>query len=120
MNQDRLKAEDGKRENLSGEDRNGDVFPCLRVKEASELPCFRISMFLQERTRMIPVLIEQIGEVINETEIAVVELGKRFIKIADRVRSLVKKYEGDSLAEEISEILRTLQFQDITRQRLEH
>lgn len=86
----------------------------------------RISTFLQEKNEMIPVLIEQIREVINQTETAVLHLCSRFTNIAERVRLRSEKTddsrteEMDSLAKDISEILVSLQFQDITRQRLEH
>lgn len=112
----------------------GDAFT---YQEIFENLIVAISGTLNEKVRMIHVLIEQIREVIKQTEAAALDIGNRFMNIAERARSQAKrayntfdkfnkpeieelKKEADSLAADISSIVVSLQFQDITRQRLEH
>ncbi len=74
------------------------------------------SAFAESATRMIPVLKAQMFAVTQETEHAVIELLVHLQALTSVDQSVTSKDRSDN----ISKVVMAMQFQDITRQKLEH
>ena len=66
-----------------------EALKLLRSERNTTLSSY--SDFLAERSQIIPVLTEQLGEVMQQTETAALELGKSFMSIVTRSRDQAKK-----------------------------
>jgi len=88
-----------------------DALKQLRSERDSSLSSF--SGFLSKQAQLIPVLTGQLGEVMQQTETAALELGNRFMSIVDRSRSQAKKtsqslsaYSGNDNSGTLLDIIR--------------
>jgi len=86
-----------------------------------EDPCRAWKAFGACLLPLIPVLIRQMAAVTEQTEAAALSLTARLDDIARRAAQPAENGgKAEALAQDIGQIVMALQFQDITRQKLEH